>query len=145
MNCRKHSQGFTLIELMIVVAIVGIITAVAVFSYSSSIEKARRSCATGALLDIAALQERNFFQNNQYSTDLSALYGATSCPDGYYDLSVAYTASGTACATEKNCFTITATAVGAQLNDEFCQTLTLTHTGLKGATGASGDTTSTCW
>jgi len=133
---RRHAQarGFTLIELMIVVAIVAIIAAVALPSYFGSIRKSRRADAITALNQIAQAQERWRANQTQYAQkamtanpadcDTSAEQLANSClnipnpSSGYYTLAVSGT-SGTG-------YTATATAAGAQLKDTTCTSMSLT-------------------
>lgn len=137
--------GFTLIEVMIVVAILGILAAIAYSSYSSSVEKSRRSDGKEALSSAAALQERMYIQNNQYSADIDDIGGADT-RDGYYALAVVTNSmSGTTC-DSGTCFTITATAQLAQLADETCRTLTVDNLGRRFSADSGGtDTTATCW
>ena len=68
-----HQIGFTLIELMITVAIIGILSAIAYPSYESYVRKSRRVDAKNALLDLASRQERYFSVNNKYSTTAADL------------------------------------------------------------------------
>jgi len=68
----KHT-GFTLIELMIAVAIVGILAAIAVPNYSEYVKRASRAEAASALLDAANKQEQYFVDNRAYSTSFSDL------------------------------------------------------------------------
>ena len=148
----KHSrkQGFTLIELMIVVAIIGIIAAVAYPSYSEYVQKSRRADAMAALSLFAGAMERHFTVNSSYcgagpssSTDCSVgthtgLPGvfSTESPlvggDAYYNLRIiAVSASG---------FSITAAPiVGSAQAGDSCGTLTLAHTGARNAATAD------CW
>ena len=69
----RRTAGFTLIELMIVVAIIGILVAIAYPSYQEHIRKSRRVDAKSAVLDLAARQERYFSVNNRYATTPSDL------------------------------------------------------------------------
>lgn len=148
----KNQKGFTLIELMIVVVIVAILAAVAIPSYQNSIQKTRRGDAKEALTRIAAAQERYFFTNNNYTSDLTKLGMTTSKSiEGYYDILAITTPD------PKNplcpaapCFVIQATPVvsGSQANDTQCGQFAITSTGRKRAHkkgDATIDTTSECW
>jgi type IV pilus assembly protein PilE len=132
-NARSKQAGFTLIELMIVVAIIGILAAVAYPSYVEYIRQARRADAQSALLELAQFMERRYTTTGSYEAgDDCSLPFDTSPKDGstaFYNLSAACDAST---------FTLTATRTGAMTADE-CGNLTLTNTGLQGA--ASAD----CW
>lgn len=128
---RRLNQGFTLIELMIVVVIVGILAAIAYPSYTSYVEKARRADGKSALLDAAQRLERCHTQTNTY---VGCVFPAVS-PDAFY--AVAATAQ-TAMA-----FTLTATPQGAQAGDTRCGTYTLTSTGVRTASGTLTD--AQCW
>ena len=70
---RKSMRGVTLMELMIVVVIIGILTAIAYPSYRQYATRAKRTEAKAALLQIATNQERFYLQNNTYTTDMTAL------------------------------------------------------------------------
>ena len=78
----QDAPGFTLIELMITVAVVGILAAIAYPSYQDSIRKSRRADAKSALLDAAHRQERFFTENNQYTNVLVAPGGCTGAACG---------------------------------------------------------------
>ncbi len=138
----KPQEGFTLIELMIVVAIVAILASIAYPSYREQVIKGQRSEGRSALLQIAQAQERFYTVNGSYATAVGALSGLSDIKDisgstdnsgttdnGYYTLS---TTGGTT-------FTTTATA---QNNDTDCTSMTLTHLGVKGGAGADS---SQCW
>ena len=70
---QKKMRGITLTELMIVVVILGILTAIAYPNYRQYVARAKRNEAKAALLQIATLQERFYLQNNTYTTDMSRL------------------------------------------------------------------------
>lgn len=108
----NRSPGFTLIELMIVVAIASILTMIAVPAYQSSMAKARRSDGQSALMDAMAREERYFTSNNTYTTNLALLPVTANSPEGYYSLSAAACGGGIS-----SCVILTATAGTAQSAD----------------------------
>ena len=73
LRMRKYVRGVTLMELMIVVVILGILTAIAYPSYRQYTAKAKRTEAMVALLQIATMQERFYLQNNTYTEDMTDL------------------------------------------------------------------------
>jgi type IV pilus assembly protein PilE len=138
----RTNRGFTLIELMIVVAIIGIIAAIGYPSYTDSVEKSRRSDARIAVSEAAVRQERLFSETLSYvtNTDLTRLLtnaDGTSSPEGYYTLSV----TNAGCSGPPfSCFTVTATAIGVQAADTDCATLSINNLGQKLSTGGGN-----CW
>ena len=131
----KKKLGFTLIELMITVAIVGILASIAYPTYQDSVMKSRRVDAQGALLVYANTMERYFTVNNTY-VDAPTNSGTT-----YYDITISTNPAVTA-----STYTLNATPKGVQLNDK-CGTLTLTHTGFKCPSDNStcASNTTGCW
>ncbi|VUD68287.1 Fimbrial protein [Thalassocella blandensis] len=146
----KKDKGFTLLELMIVVAIVSILAAIAYPSYQQHILKARRTDAKEALLSIAGLQERYFLQHNKYATAADNVWHSLSS-EKYYALSKA---DGTfrpdACkgANDTNrCYVIQAVpaASSPQNKDEDCATFTIDNAGRKLAYNKSNSLNNECW
>lgn len=117
-NLTKTQSGVTLIELMIVVAIVGIIAAFAYPAYQAQAEKTRRAEGTSALTRIMDMQERYYINANfppTYTTDLSdlGLGGATfTTENGHYVIDAAACGDGIT-----QCVQLTATAQPSQDND----------------------------
>ena len=131
-------SGFSLIELMIAVAILAIIAAIAIPSYTSYVDRGKRAEARAALLDIAARQERFYSNNRQYTAKLGGgadslnIPGctATNCSseNGYYALSVALP-------TGQNNQDFDATATPSGWTDDQCRNLGIDETGVKTKTG----------
>lgn len=140
---KQDQQGFTLIEILIVVAIMGILMTVALPAYQNSVLRSGRAEAKAELLQVASDQERYFSNFNTYITDALPLNTPTvadrnrTTVNGLYVISVAACAGGAI----TNCFVATATPQGNQTGDA-CSTLTISNTGVRGATG---DTADECW
>ncbi len=130
----KQSQGFSLIELTIVVGLIAIISMFAASYFGDNVTKANRTDARSALADTSGSLEKCKSLYSAYNNaSCNVTFPVTSDSD-HYSITVARNV---------NTFTLTATPVGAQLaSDADCTALTLTNTGMKGATGAD---TSACW
>ncbi len=136
----RRLQGFTMIEVMIVVAIIGILAAIAVPSYSQYMVDSRRTDAITFLSEAAGEQVRYFSSNNQYADSMDELgYGTTATvltPEGHYSVGVANPGG-------RGKFVLTATPVvgGKQAGDTECASFTISDTGVKKNTGTNTD----CW
>lgn len=163
MKNKNTQKGFTLIELMIVVAILGILSAIALPSYSRYIEKSRRTDAKVELLRVAQLQESYFAQNLSYansiaqlklspSTDPKAPAGSVLSQDGYYNIWV-FSATGAAAncspGTANTCtsYVLRAAPVAtqAQVGDTVCTGFGIDNVTRKFAIGTTGVVKSTTW
>src|SRR5688572_15588893 len=103
MSRKNTATGFTLVELMIAIMVLGILAAIALPNYTESVRKGRRADAFAALQRLAQAQERHRANNTAYTTDLSVLGGTTS-PDRHYTIAIGevsasgYTATATVAA-----------------------------------------------
>jgi type IV pilus assembly protein PilE len=144
----KKSSGFTLIEMLIAVAIAGILAGLAYSSYTSSVQKSNRTDAKDALLQAAARQERFYLRSNQYSNDINDVGGAAS-REGYYTVAVdANDATLNGPCGEGTCYVLSATAniPGGQAGDTVCAVFRLDNLGRQESDDADGnDTTDQCW
>ena len=126
-------KGFTLIELMIVVAVVAILAAIAYPSYQEYVLRSRRVEAQSLLNDAAARQERFRSQNGVYTNQVTSLKLSPNSTHGFYVLSITATATT---------YSLTATRQGAQTKDTRCGDFTLDQAGVRGV--SVGDVAN-CW
>jgi type IV pilus assembly protein PilE len=113
--CR---HGFTLVELMIVMVIMGILSALVYPSFTNSLHKVRRSDAIEALLSLQQAQERWRSNNTQYASAISLLGISTTSTDGFYTLSLPTTPNSTSYSA-----VATASSGRSQWADSQCRTL----------------------
>lgn len=134
-------QGFTLIELMIVVVVIAVVIAVAIPGYQAYLERGRRGEAVTALMRLAQAQERFIVVHGYYAPSLG---GSMASGDGlgwsdgasvFYQLTLERPTEVT--------YELSAQPQGAQTADTLCASFTLTHIGQKGVTGTGS--VEECW
>jgi len=138
-------NGFTLIELMITVAIVAILAMIAIPSYTSYIKTANRTDATRTMTYDAQALERCYSQQFAYIPCTGAPVGAAPSPQGYYTVTIAVTTTVTVPPTSS--YQITAAPIAApQTQDTSCQVFTLDSAGKQSALDSGNNpNTQTCW
>lgn len=164
---QKAVRGFTLIEVMITVAIIGILAAIALPSYKSYIARARRADARTQLLQAAQFMQRFYAANDSFATDRaggSVLGDVTATPpvgmpknlrrspadavDGteVYQLNTSITSAGNYTATvDVSAYTLTMAPIsGGSMASDACGMFTITSTGVRGVAGATM-TRDECW
>lgn len=141
-SMRVDMSGFTLLELMITVAVVAILATIAYASYQDQIVKSRRAAAA------ACLQERAQFMERFYTTNLSYLDSASAAPAiSQCDNEVSpHYQVGLAAGTTARAFTLQAVPQGVQATrDTKCATLTINQLGARGVSGTASATPEVCW
>lgn len=149
-NCKNiffiKQSAFTLIELLMVILIIAILSAIVYPSYKQYVLKAHRSDAKSALMRLAVAQEKFYNQHLSYSGDLVSADGlnnqSNTSTDGFYQLSVTvkiYSVDG------KDSFILKAQAIGAQVNDSDCAQLSINNLNQRQGYTAQDILNTKCW
>jgi len=134
----NRSQGFSLIELLIAVTIIGILAAIAIPMYSDYVTRSRRADGQATLMQVAQELERCYTQFSKYNDNSCSVVNggviSETSDQGFYVV--------TANKLDESAFTLTATPQNEQADDTDCGNLTLTHLGVQSATGPDKES---CW
>lgn len=133
--CHKNQNGFNLVELLVTVAIVGILTALVLPAYTEQVAKTRRALGATALMDLAARMERYYGNNYTYAdADPTTLGAATPIDSGFYTLRVD--------SADANSYVIAAVPANQMVGDA-CGNLVLDQLGNRTVTGT--ESADECW
>jgi len=150
MKAGRRTQGFTLIEVLVAIAIIGILAAVTIPAYTSYIQRANRVDARKQLLEAAAFLQRCFTQNNDFSCApaapgaMAAPFNQSPDPPAAAKYNITVAAGGGVGSTS---YTLQATPTGTMVGDE-CGAFTLTSAGIRDinpSPATSGRTGTDCW
>lgn len=137
-NSRKWSKGFTLVELVITIAIIGILATIAYPSYVNYITRSHRSDGLASLSQVQLIMERCYSQNFSYVAACTArpVFPLNS-PQNFYTINISNLGATT--------YTLTATPRGAQVRDTTCATLSVNQANVRTATNTGGVAQAACW
>lgn len=146
----KLQQGFSLIELMIVIAIVAILASVAIPSYNDHVVRGKRAKGKAFIMDIASMQERFFTENISYANGFSTtatsvkLNTSDTGADGTYTITITGSPAGCAAGGATPCtgYSLAAAPAGGH-SDPDCGSLVYNHLGQKSVTGTASK--EECW
>jgi len=139
---RSHnrSRGFSLIELLITVAIIGMLVAIAIPMYPDYVTRSRRADGQAKLMQVAQELKRCYTQYSKYNDNSCSVVSSGTVNEPSDQRFYVISASGIALT--ESVFTLTATPQNEQADDTDCTTLKLTYLGGQGATGTDTDS---CW
>ena len=143
---RGRTHGFTLIELMVVVAVMAILATMAVSSYRNYVMRTNRTEGRMALLAIQVAEEKYFLQNNQYAQNMATVIAAPPAGLGVVLTAAGVTASGNytisfdGAKTSNTTYGLVADATGHQTDDTTCLQFTINEQGTRTPVDSSG-----CW
>ncbi len=133
-----HQRGFTLIELMITMAVMGLLASIALPSYNNYLRTARRADGQASLIRIQGEETRYRTNNPTYTAALASLNISSNVSDsGYYNV-------GITLSTDKLTYTASVTAIGDQAKDTTCATMSITYSSTS-APPSYSYSPSTCW
>jgi len=124
---QHATRGFTLIEIMVVIAIVGILFGIALSSYQSNVLKTRRYAAQSCLMEYSQYMERHYTTN----TSNPMQYTGASLPSAACATSLGATYTISLSLLSSQAYTLQAAALGAQTGDAGCTAMTLQQNGAK--------------
>ncbi len=143
-NTARREAGFTLVEIVIVVLVIGILGAIAYPAYTDSVMRSKRAAARACLSNFATFMERFYTTNMRYDEDASGTAVALPALDCATAQNTGENYTYSLAAVAVNSFSLQAVPKGHQASqDTQCATLSLTNTGVKGASGSGGE--AHCW